>query len=126
MFCLQFVMTVVMLILIILFVLPETENYMFLWSLYQQKNNQKLPKRLSKGFERSVYCNEHRKKSEDKNMTNKYRYFLESNFVGVTRFLVLVYSNQDDDAKSIKPDGILHRKGYQKLQCHHQLKKKII
>ena len=118
-------MTVVMLILIILFVLPETENYMFLWSLYQQKNNQKLPKRLSKGFERSVYCNEHRKKSEDKNMTNKYRYFLESNFVGVTRFLVLVYSNQDDDAKSIKPDGILHRKGYQKLQCHHQLKKKL-
>ena len=98
---------------------------MFLWSLYQQKNNQKLPKRPSKGFERSVYCNEHRKKSEDKNMTNKYRYFLESNFVGVTRFLVLVYSNQDDDAKSIKPDGILHRKGYQKLQCHHQLKKKL-
>ena len=79
------------------------------------KDNQKLPKCFSKGFERSVYCNEHRNKSENKNMTNEYRCFLESNFEGATRFFVLVYSNQDDNAKSIKPEGILHRKGYQKL-----------
>ena len=48
-------------------------------------------------------------------MTNEYRNFLESNFEGATRFFVLVYSNQDDNAKSIKPEAILHRKGYQKL-----------
>ena len=41
-------------------------------------------------------------KSENKNTTNEYRYFLESNFVGVYRLFVLVYSNQDDNAKRIK------------------------
>ena len=44
---------------------------------------QKLSKLLSKGFERSVYWNKYKKKSEDKNITNELRYFLESNFVGV-------------------------------------------
>ena len=53
---------------------------MFLLSLY---HNQKLSKRLSKGFERSVYWNEHKTKSENENATNEYRYFLKSNFVEV-------------------------------------------
>ena len=79
------------------------------------KRQSKTAKMFYKGFERSVYCNEHRNKSENKNMTNEYRNFLESNFEGATRFFVLVYSNQDDNAKSIKPEAILHRKGYQKL-----------
>ena len=35
-------------------------------------------------------------------MINEYRYFLESNFVGVNRLFVLVYSNQDDNSKRIK------------------------
>ena len=35
-------------------------------------------------------------------MANEYRYFLESNFVRVNRFFVLVYSNQDDNAKRFK------------------------
>ena len=47
------------------------------------KDNQKLSKLLSKEFERSVYWNKYKKKSEDKNITNELRYFLESNFVGV-------------------------------------------
>ena len=34
------------------------------------KDNQKLSKLLSKGFERSVYWNEHKIKSENKNTTN--------------------------------------------------------
>ena len=33
-------------------------------------------------------------------MTNKYRYFLESNFVGVNRLFVLIYSNQDVKIKN--------------------------
>ena len=33
---------------------------------------------------------------------NKWIYFLESNFVGVNRLFVLVYSNQDDTLKRYK------------------------
>ena len=46
--------------------------------------------------------NENKTKSENKNTTNEYRYFLELNFVGVSRLIVLVYSNQDVNAKRIK------------------------
>ena len=46
--------------------------------------------------------NEYKIKSENKNTTNEYRYFLESDFVGVSRLFVLVYSNQDDNAKRYK------------------------
>ena len=65
------------------------------------RSNQRLSKLLNKVFERSVYWNEYKTKSENKNTTTKYRYFLESNFVKVNRiFQILVYSNQDDNAKS--------------------------
>ena len=45
------------------------------------RDNQKLIKLLSKRFERLVYWNEYKTKSEHKNTTNEYRYFLESNLV---------------------------------------------
>ena len=35
-------------------------------------------------------------------MTNKCRYFLESNFVRVNRLFVLVYLNQENDSKRFK------------------------
>ena len=35
-------------------------------------------------------------------MTNEYRYCLESNFAGVNRSFVLVYSNQDGNSKRFK------------------------
>ena len=38
----------------------------------------------------------------NKNTANEYRYFLESNFVGVHRLFVLVYSTQDVNSKRIK------------------------
>ena len=40
-------------------------------------------------------------------MTNYYRYFLESNFVGVNRLFVLVYSNQDGNSKRFKTQRYL-------------------
>ena len=46
-------------------------------------------------------------------MTNKYRYFLESDFVGVNGLFVLIYSNTDGKSKSYKsqryylPKGII-------------------
>ena len=49
------------------------------------KDNQTLSKFPRKRFEGSGYWNEYKTKSENKNTTNEYRYFLESNFVGVNR-----------------------------------------
>ena len=46
-------------------------------------------------------------------MANEFRYFLESNFVGVNRLFVLVYTNKDDNSKRFKtqkyylPKGII-------------------
>ena len=57
------------------------------------KDNKKLSKLLRKGFERSVYWNEQKTKSENKNISNEYRYFLESNFVDVNRLFLLMDSN---------------------------------
>ena len=66
------------------------------------KDNQKSSKSLSQRFETSVYWNEYKTENENKNMKNEYRYFLESNFVGINRFFVLVYSDQDENSKSYK------------------------
>ena len=66
------------------------------------KDNQKLLKLLSKGFGRSVYCNEYKTKSEYKNTTNEYRYFLESSFIGVNRSFVLIHLNRYKDIKQFK------------------------
>ena len=76
--------------LIILFLLSKTQNLRSYSDI------------ISKGFERSVYCNEYKTKSKDKNTTNEFRYFLELNFVGAIRLFDLVYSNNDDDATSFK------------------------
>ena len=66
---------------------------------------QKLSKVLGKGFERSVYWNECKTKSEDKNERNEKTYFLKLNFVGVNRSFVLVYLNLDNNVKRYKVSG---------------------
>ena len=46
------------------------------------------------------FCwNEYKTKSEIKNRATGYRYFLESNFVGVNRLLVLLYTIETNNAK---------------------------
>ena len=45
------------------------------------RNNQKLSKFLSKGYERTVYWNGYKTKDENKNASNEFTYFLESNFI---------------------------------------------
>ena len=72
--------------------------------------NRKLSKLLSKGNERSVYWNELKTKCEIENMANKYRYFLESKFAGVSRLFVLAYSNQDNAFKKVLKYKILYTK----------------
>ena len=63
------------------------------------RDNQKLSKLISKGFKRSIYWNEYKAKSDNKNITNKFRYFLKSNFVGVKGLFILVYTNEINNAK---------------------------
>ena len=52
------------------------------------KDNQNT---IKKGFVRSVLWNEFETKSENKNATNEYIYFLERNFAGVNRLFILTY-----------------------------------
>ena len=81
--------------------MKDTKLYVSVVTL-SAKDNQKLSKRLSKGYERSIYWNEHKTKSDNENTTNEYRYFIESNFVGVNILFVIVYLNEDDNTKRFK------------------------
>ena len=75
----------------IIFTIKITKLYVLTLSA---KDNQKLQKLLSKRSEISKYCNEYKTKSKNKNLTNEYRYFLESNLVAVNRLFVLVYQTR--------------------------------
>ena len=79
----------------IIFAIKDTKLFVPL----SVRDNQKLSKLLSKGFERSVCWNKYKTKSEIRNTAIEYRYFLESNFVGVHRLFVLVYTNEFNNAK---------------------------
>ena len=82
----------------IIFTIKDTKLYFPVVTL-SAKDNQKLSKILSKVCEKSVYWNEYKTKSENKNTANEYRYFLESNFVGANRLFVLIYLNRNNDIK---------------------------
>ena len=49
-----------------------------------------------------MYWNEYKTKRENKNTRNEYRYFFKSNFVGVNRLFVLIYSKYDVNTKRFK------------------------
>ena len=91
----------------IIFTIKDRKSYVTVVS----KRQSKLSKLFNKGFERSVYWNEYKTKSENKNTTNEYRYFLESNFVGVSRLFVLVYSYRDAKSKIFKTQRYYLSKG---------------
>ena len=67
----------------IIFTIKHTKLYVSVVTL-SARDNLKLSKLLSKEFERSIYWNKYKTKSENKNTTNEYRYVLESNIVEVT------------------------------------------
>ena len=97
----------------IIFTIKETKLYVPVVTLLARAN-QKLSKLLSKGFERSIYLNEYKTKSENKNTTYEYRYFLESNFIRVNRLIVLVYLNTENDVKRFKTRNYYLLKGIMK------------
>ena len=78
------------------------------------KDNQKLSKLFRKGFERSVYWSEYKTNIKNKNTANEYRYFLNLKLLGVNRFLVLVYSNQDGNGETNKARSYELSKGVTK------------
>ena len=96
-----------------IFTIKGTKLYVPIVTL-SPKDNEKLLKLFSKRVEGSVYWYEYKTKNENKNTTNKYRNFSESNFVGVNRLFVLAYSSQDNNAKRYKsqrynlPKGIIN------------------
>ena len=61
---------------ILIFIIKDTKLYVPVVTL-SAIDNQKLSKRLSKGFERSVYWNEYKTKRDDKNMSNEFKCFLK-------------------------------------------------
>ena len=87
---------------------------------FSAKDNKKISKLLSKGFEGSVYertnewVNEYKTKIENKNkdMINEYRYFLDSNYVRFNRLFTLIYSSQDDNAKRYNVRSLLTKRCY--------------
>ena len=72
---------------------------MSLSSLCQQKTIKNCQNFLAKDLQDHCIGMNINKKSENKNTRNIYRYFLESNFVGVNRLFVLVYLNGGNDVK---------------------------
>ena len=95
--------------MIIILFLQDTKLYVHVVTL-SVTDNQKLSKLLSKGFERSAYWNEYKTKSENKNTTNEYRYFIKSNFVGViNRLFVLFYTNEANNAKRFNLENLIYQ-----------------
>ena len=101
MFCLQIAMVMLMIMIMVIFVIKGTKLCVPVVAL-SARDDQKLSKRLRKGFRRLAYLTEYKTKSEKKNTTNEYRYFLKPNFAEVNILLILVYSNQYNDSKRFK------------------------
>ena len=85
----------------IIFTIKDPKLYVSVVTL-PAKHNQKLSKLLSKRFKILVHWNEYKIKSGIKDTPNEYRFFLEPNFVGVSKLFLLVYSNRVDNAKIYK------------------------
>ena len=81
------------------------------------RDSKNLLKFLSKRFKRSVYSNEYKTKSETKTITNEFRNFLESNFIGMNTLFQLVYLKTSDDAKRFKARRNCLAKGIIKDVC---------
>ena len=93
----------------ITFTIKDTKLYVPIVTL-SARGNKKLSELLSKGFKRLVYWNEYKTKSENKNITNEYRYFLKSNLVGVTRLFVLSIQIKMIILKDLKLKNIIYQK----------------
>ena len=108
----------------ITYTIKDSKLYVPVFTL-SVKGNQKLSKLLRKGFERLVYEYENacKTKSERKDTTKEYRYFLGSNFLGVNRLLVLIHSNVVDNEEKYKDRRYYFSKGIIHNQCKEFLQR---
>ena len=74
---------------------------MILLRFYQQETIKNYRNFLAKDLKDQFIGINIKQKSDNKNTTNEYRYFLESHIVGVNRLFVLVYSNKDANSKKL-------------------------
>ena len=102
----------------IIFTIKDTKLYVPVITI-TARDNQKLLKLLSKGFEISVYWNKCKTKSENKNTTNEYRPFLKLNFVGVYRLFALAYPNPNNNVKRFKAQKYYLRKAI--IKYYHDI-----
>ena len=84
------------------FTIKDTDLYVSVITL-SGKDDQKLSKILSKGFQRSVYWSDYKRKCENENTTNEYRYFLESNLYKLADCLYRFTQIKMTILKGIKP-----------------------
>ena len=96
----------------IIFTTKETKLYVPV-VLYQQETIKNYQKFLAKDL-KDLFFKWIKAKCENKNMTNKFRYFLGLFFVLVNRFFRLVYANKDSTYKTFKPNRYYLPKGIMK------------
>ena len=96
------------------FFILSAEQNAYHWQLLFMGNgrNWKLKWVELEWFERSVYWDEYKTKSDGKNVTNEFILFLESNFVGVNRLFVFLSGSKSSIFSTelqiwICSDGIL-------------------
>ena len=86
---------------ILLFAIKETKLVVLSVSL-PGKDEEKLLNFLSKSFQRSVFYNQCKIKSVNKDISNEYIYFVTSNFVGSIILFVLSRSNEVNNGKNLE------------------------
>lgn len=92
-----------MLMMVTFVLLSKTQNYILLLSLYWQKTTKRYQSFLAKGLNyQCIEMNIKLKMAMKIPKMGIYIFFLESKIVGVNRFFVLIYSNQDKNAKRYK------------------------
>ena len=109
----------------ITFTIKDTKSYVPVVTL-SVKDNQELPKLFSKEFERSVYWNEYKTKRENKNTTNEYRCFLESNFIAFNRFLFSFIQIKITMLKRLKLEGIIYQKALLRIITSSSMERTFI
>ena len=97
---------------------------MFLVVTLSAKDKQNLAKLLSKGFERSVYQNEYKTKSENKIQVNL-DIFLNQIFLESMDSMFQLIQMKITILKDLILEDITYERNYWELKRHHQWKKPL-
>ena len=93
----------------IIFTIKGTKLYVPVLTL-SARDNQEVAKTSQERIWKIVYWNEYKTKSDNKNTTSEFRYFLESKFVEVNRLFVLVIQMKVTILKDLMLTNIVYQK----------------